>query len=88
MKVQLDDIPKNTDTPILTYCRHLMNKGFDPSTKLEVYRGDILAITVSSIKFGSNITVKENKDVGPHFIPYSPFKMPVEGTTSPSPIRV
>ena len=39
-------------------CRRMIEAGHDPSTRLEVYRGAILALTVRSIGEGSQLTVK------------------------------
>jgi hypothetical protein len=33
-------------TPILTLCRALFRKGYDPSLSLRCYRGDVLALTI------------------------------------------
>lgn len=61
MKVQLNDI-RHPDTwggkepvnhsPSFDYCRKLIAEGVNPKEPLEVYRGDKLAYTVSSIGWG------------------------------------
>ena len=47
--------------PVLQMCRKLVAAGYDPKRPMEVYRGDVLALGVSSIgqaaKFGVRDTV-------------------------------
>ena len=39
IKINMKDLPKsNNDTPVLSYCRKLIEDGVDPNTRLEVYR--------------------------------------------------
>jgi hypothetical protein len=68
MKIQLQDIPTKGYCPILSYCRQLIRDGINPKERLEVYRGDILAITVKNIKIGAGLSVKDNKYGTPVFI--------------------
>jgi hypothetical protein len=42
--------------------------GPDPSTRLEIYRGAILALTVRSIGEGSQLTVKSASNGTPVFV--------------------
>ena len=44
--------------PVLAMCRRMIEAGHDPSARLEVYRGAVLALTVRSIGEGSQLTVK------------------------------
>lgn len=70
MKVQLNDIrdrktwggkePKN-HSPSFDYCRRLVAQGVDPTESLEVYRGETLAYTVSSIGWGAKKKIIENE---------------------------
>jgi hypothetical protein len=79
MKVQLNDIrakttwngkePKN-HTPGFKYCRKLLKQGIDEKEPLEIYRGDQLAYTISSIGWGTKKTVKETEKTGPVIINY------------------
>jgi hypothetical protein len=79
MQVQLIDIDDGSKTPIFSYCRKLISEGVDPSTSLEVYRGDILAMKVN-VGNGASLTVEEETSTGtPRFRKYKPFpkdKMP------------
>jgi hypothetical protein len=45
------------DTPVLRLCRMLVAAGHDPSEPMEVYRGEVLALTVRSIGEGAKLTV-------------------------------
>lgn len=79
MKVQLNDIrkektytgkePKNHN-PGFNHCRKLLEEGHDPKEKLEIYRGDNLAYTISSISWGATKTVRENEKRGPTMVNY------------------
>lgn len=82
MKVQLNDI-RHPDThggmepvnhsPALDYCRKLISEGVDGNQPLKVYRGDALAYTVSSIKWGATKKIREDKYRGPEVVKYKPF---------------
>jgi hypothetical protein len=37
------------NTPVLSLCRRLLEAGHDPATRLNIYRGVVLALTVRSI---------------------------------------
>jgi hypothetical protein len=47
--------------PVLAACRKLVDAGYDPRRPLYAYRGDVLALGVSSIGWGARYTVKENR---------------------------
>lgn len=79
MKVQLNDIrdsktyggkEPNNHSPSFDYCRRLIAQGVDPAEPLEVYRGETLAYTVSSIGWGAKKKILENDKVGPVIIDY------------------
>lgn len=81
MKVQLNDIrTKRTwkgkepinHSPALNYCRKLLKQGIDPEERLDVYRGEMLAYSVTSIGEGAKWKVREDKWIGPIFQPYEP----------------
>ena len=46
--------------PVLALCRRLVEAGHDPARPLHAYRGDTLALTVTSIGWGARHTVKDN----------------------------
>jgi hypothetical protein len=81
MKVQLEEIwiNKSNDTPILTFCRKLVEDGIHPDTVLEVYRGEVLAIK-AVIGKAAKLTVNQHTT---SFDKYTEFR----GTSS-SRIRV
>jgi len=74
MQIQLANIPDGK-TPILSYCRQLIKQGVHPRTKLNVYRGDILALSVKTINMGAKLTVEEDRNVGPRFAKYRPHPL-------------
>lgn len=53
--------------PVLTMCRKLLAAGYDPTLRLECYRGHVLALTVASI--GQAARLEVNGD-GTGFRPY------------------
>ena len=62
MKIQLEALEKAGYTSATDYCRFLMDEynygggvDYDPRESLEVYRGAVLAYTVSSIEYGATI---------------------------------
>jgi hypothetical protein len=42
-------ITVTNNAPVLSLCRRLLEAGHDPATRLDVYRGTVLALTVRSI---------------------------------------
>ena len=59
--------------PVLTLCRKLIAARYDPATRLECYRGDVLALTVRSIGEAAKLVVDEK---GLRFAPQKPFSQP------------
>jgi hypothetical protein len=41
------------DAPVLEFCRRLVELGYDPDRPLQAYRGQTLALTVTSIRAGA-----------------------------------
>ena len=84
IKVQLNDIkvestfegkePKH-HSPGFDYCRKLLRKGSDPKERLEIYRGDILAYSITSLGEGAKWAIREDEERGPEFKRYkaSPY---------------
>jgi hypothetical protein len=68
-----DDICRAADfevrgyAPALDMCRRLLAEGFDPATPLEVYRGDVLCLRISSIGYGAGLCVEDDKIGRPRF---------------------
>ena len=58
-------------TPVLALCRALIEAGHDPSTPLNVYRGDVLALGIRSIGEAARLTVDEHN--GTRFAKWKPF---------------
>lgn len=48
------------NAPVLALCRKLVENGYDPARPLHAYRGDTLALTVTSIGHGAQFTVEDN----------------------------
>jgi hypothetical protein len=47
--------------PVLTLCRLLLAQGYDPTTTLDVYRGNTVCLRVRSIGEGSGLTVENSR---------------------------
>lgn len=61
IKIQYEDIPKKSNTPILTYCRQLIKNGEDSSVRLEIYRGkEDWDVAISSIGEGAKLGISED----------------------------
>lgn len=55
LKITFYELEKMKHESVTDYCRALMNEGLDPKTSIEVYREDMLCLTVKSIEEGSKI---------------------------------
>jgi hypothetical protein len=69
--------------PVLAMCRKLIEAGYDPATPLHAYRGDNLALTVSTIGWGAKHTVEDSRCGTPVLRRYRP----PTGIVSASPMR-
>jgi hypothetical protein len=65
-----DGITATSNAPVLMLCRKLVNAGRDPSTPMEVYRGDTLALKVRSIGEAAKLKVAEDR--APRFKAWEP----------------
>jgi hypothetical protein len=70
---QAGDIVVRSRSPVFALCRALLAAGADPNSKLECFRGSVLALTVETIGIGAKLTIKENDWVGPKVVAYEPF---------------
>lgn len=80
VKIQYKDIWSRIDgkepmnnSPVLDYCRKLIESGKDKETSLEVYREDMLCLIIKEIGEGAKWAILENRDEVPKFIKYEPF---------------
>lgn len=77
LKVDYEDLfkennskePKN-HSPVLDYCRKLIEEGKPSNTKLEVFRNEELSMLVKNIGKASKQAIRENADVGPISVKY------------------
>jgi hypothetical protein len=70
---QAGDIVVRSRSPVFALCRALLAAGANPNSRLECFRGSLLALTVKTIGTGAKLTIKENDWVGPKVVPYEPF---------------
>lgn len=75
LKVSWKDLPLKNKTPVLTYCRRLIEEGVDSTTRLEVLYDDKddIRVFARSIGDAAKLTVQENSKEGPRFVKYTPF---------------
>lgn len=67
-------------TPVLTACRELLVRGFNPNAVVEIYRREVLALQIRTLAAGARLTVEECSDGCPRFRQYRP--RPSEGSLS------
>jgi hypothetical protein len=72
-KAQAGDIVVRSRSPVFALCRALLAAGANPNSKLECFRGSVLALTVKTIGIGAKLTIKENDWGGPKVVPYEPL---------------
>jgi hypothetical protein len=70
---QAGDIVVRSRSPVFALCRALLAVGANPNSRLECFRGSVLALTVKSVGIGAKLTIKENDWVGPKVVPFEPF---------------
>jgi hypothetical protein len=70
-RAEAGDIVARSRSPVFALCRALL--AANPNSKLECFRGSVLALTVKTIGIGAKLTIKENDWVGPKVVPYEPF---------------
>jgi hypothetical protein len=59
-------------SPILSLCRALIRAGHNPTTRLEAYRGSMLAVRVHSLAAGAALTVDDRRTAFARWKPFSP----------------
>src|SRR5262249_34963432 len=60
------------NAPALAMCRKLIEAGYDPDRPLHCFRGETLAIKISSIAYGARYSVSEpSTGSGVRLVPYS-----------------
>ena len=72
-RAQAGDIVARSRSPVFALCRALLAAGANPNSKLECFRGSVLALTVKTIGIGAKLTIKENDWVGPKVVRYEPL---------------
>ncbi len=72
MKIQREDLKGRS---AFAYCRRAMVLGHPADALLEVYRGDTVAYTVSSLKWGSEHVLSETSKYGFRIKKYKPMSI-------------
>ena len=66
-KCSAEGITVTGTVPVLQLCRKLVAAGYDPNRPMEVYRGDVLALRVSSIGQAAKLGVRDTVSGRPIF---------------------
>lgn len=70
MKIQIEDLKGKS---AFDYCRHAIGDGRPAGELLEVYRGDMLSYTVTSLEWGARHVILENGEIGPSIGKFRPM---------------
>jgi hypothetical protein len=71
--LDIGNIVARSRSPVFALCRALLAAGANPNSKLECFRGSVLALTVKTIGAGAKLTIMENNRSGPRVVPYKPL---------------
>jgi hypothetical protein len=74
-RCEADGFTVRAAAPVLAMCRKLIEAGYDRARPLNAYRGDVLALKVSSIGYGARYTVREGNNA-PYIARWKPFALP------------
>lgn len=81
MKITFDFLEEQGFEGVCDYCRFLIkNANYPLDDKIEVYRGDMLCLTVTDIYAASKLTVKESPT--PHFDEYKEMSVKAKAALS------
>jgi hypothetical protein len=58
---EVDGLVVKHNAPVFAMCRKLIDAGYDPELPLEAYRGEMLCLRVSSLRYGAKFTVNDNR---------------------------
>jgi len=70
-------------SPVFELCRALLAAGANPNSRLECFRGSILALTVKSIGIGAKLTIRETVTDRPRVVLWKPL----QGRDVSAPVR-
>jgi hypothetical protein len=68
------DIVVRSRSPVFALCRALLAAGANPNSKLESFRGSVLALTVKTIGIGAKLTIRETVTDGPRVVRWKPLQ--------------
>jgi hypothetical protein len=72
-RAQASDVVVRSRSPVFALCRALLAPGANRNSRLECFRGSVLALTVKTVGIGAKLTIRETDWVGPKVVPYEPF---------------
>lgn len=62
MKIQIEELKGRS---AFDFCRRQIHAGQPKDELLEVYRGDMLSYTITSLEWGARHVILENGEIGP-----------------------
>ena len=89
-RAQAGDIVVRSRSPVFALCRALLAAGANPNSRLECFRGSVLALTVKSVGIGAKLTIRETVTDGPRVVRWKPLQdrdvfVPVRQNDDPAP---
>ena len=89
-RAQAGDVVVRSRTPVFALCRALLAAGANPNSRLECFRGSVLALTVKSVGIGAKLTIRETVTDGPRVVRWKPLQdrdvfAPVRQNDDPAP---
>ena len=71
---QAGDIVVRSRSPVFALCRALLAAGANSNSRLECFRGSVLALTVKTIGIGAKLTIRETVTDGPRVVRWKPLQ--------------
>ena len=89
-RARAGDVVVRSRTPVFALCRAFLASGANPNSKLECFRGSVLALTVRTIGIGAKLTIRETVTDGPRVVRWKPLQdrdvfAPVRQNNDPAP---
>lgn len=78
LRTTWDELEAAGYVSVTDYCRFLVKQPDPLPNRIEVYRGEMLCMTVTDVAEAAKLMVKEDKNTGPIFVKYKDTKMSAE----------
>lgn len=71
IKIQIEEMKGLTCSK---YSRKLISQGVDPKEKIEIYRGEMLCLTIKEIGLAAKLDIRENSKSSPFYGNHKPLE--------------